>query len=115
MDAEQMRAKLAARKGGSSPTRPGPSGDLPDDYRDLIGAERPAAVLVPVVLHHQLEVLLTRRTEHLKDHALFIAYAPLDVPEIAIAVIVENGGSGSRTAAPIARKLIDHYFKVTGM
>ena len=51
--------------------------------------------------------------EHLKDHALFIAYAPLDVPEIAIAVIVENGGSGSRTAAPIVRRLIDHYFKTT--
>ncbi len=52
--------------------------------------------------------------EHLKDHALFIAYAPLEVPEIAIAIIVENGGSGSRTAAPIARRLIDHYFKQTG-
>jgi penicillin-binding protein 2 len=51
--------------------------------------------------------------EHLKDHALFIAFAPLDVPEIAIAIIVENGGSGSRTAAPIARRLIDHYFKDT--
>jgi penicillin-binding protein 2 len=51
--------------------------------------------------------------EHLKDHALFIAYAPLDVPEIAIAVLVENGGSGSRTAAPIARQLIDHYFRPT--
>ena len=51
--------------------------------------------------------------EHLKNHALFIAYAPLDVPEIAIAVIVENGGSGSRTAAPIVRRLIDHYFKTT--
>ena len=52
--------------------------------------------------------------EHLKDHALFIAYAPLDVPEIAIAIIVENGGSGSRSAAPIARRLIDHYFKGAG-
>ena len=52
--------------------------------------------------------------EHLKDHALFIAYAPLDAPEIAIAIIVENGGSGSRTAAPIARRLIDHYFKGAG-
>ena len=49
--------------------------------------------------------------EHLKDHALFIAYAPVEAPEIAIAIIVENGGSGSRTAAPIARRLIDQYFK----
>ncbi len=43
------------------------------------------------------------------DHSLFIAFAPLDDPKIAIAVIVEHAGSGSRTAAPIARKLIDYY------
>lgn len=49
--------------------------------------------------------------EHLQDHALFIAFAPLDVPQIAIAVIVEHGGSGSRTAAPIARRLIDRFFE----
>lgn len=47
--------------------------------------------------------------ERLRDHALFIAFAPADIPEIAIAVIVENGGSGSATAAPVARKVIDHY------
>ncbi len=43
------------------------------------------------------------------DHALFIAFAPLDDPQIALAVIIENGGSGSRTAAPIARQVIDFY------
>lgn len=48
--------------------------------------------------------------DHLKDHALFVAFAPHDAPEIAIAVIVENGGGGSRTAAPIARRLIDQFF-----
>ncbi len=47
--------------------------------------------------------------ERLRDHALFIAFAPADKPKIAIAVIVENGGSGGATAAPIARKVIDHY------
>ena len=40
-----------------------------------------------------------------RDHALFVAFAPIEKPEIAIAVIVENGGSGSKTAAPIARKI----------
>ena len=44
-----------------------------------------------------------------RDHSLFIAFAPVDNPRIAIAVIIENGGSGSRTAAPIARKVMDHY------
>lgn len=48
----------------------------------------------------------------LHDHALFMAFAPADEPEIAIAVVVENGGSGSATAAPIARKLIDVYFGI---
>ncbi|MDZ7736560.1 MAG: penicillin-binding protein 2 [Gammaproteobacteria bacterium] len=45
--------------------------------------------------------------EH-RDHALFVAYAPVDAPRIALSIIVENGGSGSATAAPIARKLLDH-------
>ncbi len=47
--------------------------------------------------------------KHLRDHALFIAFAPVDNPEIAVAVVVENGGSGSRTAAPIARSILDYY------
>ena len=45
----------------------------------------------------------------LRDHALFVAYAPADNPTIAIAVIVENGGSGSSAAAPVARKVLDTY------
>ncbi|MDP2110510.1 MAG: penicillin-binding protein 2 [Thiobacillus sp.] len=46
--------------------------------------------------------------EHL-DHALFIAYAPTENPTIAVAVMVENGGSGSGVAAPIARAVFDYY------
>ena len=44
-----------------------------------------------------------------RDHALFIAYAPADAPRIAIAVMVENGGHGGSTAAPIARAVFDYY------
>jgi penicillin-binding protein 2 len=47
--------------------------------------------------------------ERLRDHALFIAFAPLDAPRIAVAVIVENGSSGSRVAAPMARAMMDQY------
>jgi len=43
------------------------------------------------------------------DHALFIAFAPLNKPKIALSVIVENGGGGSHTAAPIAKKIMDYY------
>ncbi|HIL93402.1 MAG TPA: penicillin-binding protein 2, partial [Cycloclasticus sp.] len=47
--------------------------------------------------------------EHLKDHALFIAFAPAKDPQLAIAVIVENGGHGGSVAAPIARAIFDQY------
>ncbi len=49
--------------------------------------------------------------KHLRDHALFIGFAPVENPRIAIAVIVENGGSGGAVAAPIARKVMDHYLE----
>lgn len=44
-----------------------------------------------------------------RDHALFVAYAPAENPEIAMAILVENGGHGSSAAAPIARKILDQY------
>jgi penicillin-binding protein 2 len=47
--------------------------------------------------------------ERLRDHALFIAFAPLEAPEIAVAVIIENGSSGSRIAAPVARAVMDQH------
>ncbi len=47
--------------------------------------------------------------EKLRDHGLFIAFAPANDPKIAIAVIVENGGSGSRAAAPVAKAVMDNY------
>jgi len=47
--------------------------------------------------------------EHLRDHALFIAFAPADNPKIAIALIVENGGWGAQAAGPIARRVLDYY------
>ena len=45
----------------------------------------------------------------LRDHALFIAFAPADKPTIALAVLVEHGGFGAQSAAPIARMVIDYY------
>lgn len=47
--------------------------------------------------------------EFLRDHSLFIAFAPADKPTIAIALIVENAGFGAQYAAPIARKALDFY------
>ncbi len=45
----------------------------------------------------------------LADHAWFVAFAPVDHPRIAVAVLVEHGGHGSSTALPIARKLIKYW------
>ena len=45
----------------------------------------------------------------MRDHALFVAFAPIEEPRIAVAVLVENGGHGGSVAAPIARKIMDQY------
>jgi len=47
--------------------------------------------------------------ERLRDHALFVAFAPAEAPKLVIAVLVENGGHGSSAAAPIARAVFDAY------
>ena len=52
--------------------------------------------------------------ERHRDHALFIAFAPAENPTIAVAVVVENGGGGSKVAAPIARKVMDTYLLDVG-
>jgi len=53
----------------------------------------------------------TVQNPHGEDHSLFIAYAPVDNPQIALSVIVENGGYGSTWAAPIASLMIEEYLK----
>lgn len=52
----------------------------------------------------------TAQNPHGQDHSLFIFYAPYDDPEIAGAVVVEQGGFGAKAAAPVARELIRRYF-----
>jgi penicillin-binding protein 2 len=51
----------------------------------------------------------SKLSEYNRDHAWFIAFAPVEKPRIAIAVLAENGGHGGSTAAPIARKVFDYY------
>jgi penicillin-binding protein 2 len=48
--------------------------------------------------------------EHLRDHALFITFAPVEAPRIAVAIVIENApGGGSKFAAPVARRILDSY------
>ncbi|OTQ58491.1 penicillin-binding protein 2 [Gilliamella sp. A7] len=49
--------------------------------------------------------------EHLRDHALFIAFAPYDKPKIALAIVLENGGGGSFNGGTLARKILDYYLE----
>jgi penicillin-binding protein 2 len=49
--------------------------------------------------------------EHLQDHGLFIGFAPLDNPKIALAIIVENGVSGRTAASPVAKKILDVFLE----
>jgi penicillin-binding protein 2 len=49
--------------------------------------------------------------EKLRDHALFIAFAPVEKPRIAVAVIVENGGHGGSVAAPIAGSIMQYHLE----
>lgn len=53
--------------------------------------------------------------KHLRDHALFIGFAPVEAPRVAVAVIAEHGGSGGRVAAPIARQVMDFYLLEEGL
>ena len=46
-----------------------------------------------------------------RHHAIFSAYAPVENPEIAISVVVEHGCHGSSAAAPVAKAIVDEYFK----
>jgi penicillin-binding protein 2 len=51
----------------------------------------------------------SRLNERLRDHSWYIAFAPVENPTIALAVLVENGGFGAQSAAPIARQVLDYY------
>jgi penicillin-binding protein 2 len=49
--------------------------------------------------------------EHQRDHALYMAFAPADEPQIALAIVVENAGFGAAQAAPIARRVFDYWLQ----
>lgn len=51
---------------------------------------------------------------HLRHQALFVGFAPADDPRIVVVVVVEGGGSGSRAAAPVARQILDAWWRIDG-
>lgn len=79
---------------------------LPTEGYELAGKSGTAQV---VQLAQDEKYDESRVAEHLRHHALFIAYAPADRPTIAVAAVVEHGGGGSRQAAPVAKAVIDAW------
>ncbi|HAI71168.1 MAG TPA: penicillin-binding protein 2 [Alteromonas australica] len=49
--------------------------------------------------------------ERLRDNAMYVGYAPFEAPEISVTVVLENAGGGSSNAAPVAREIMDFYFR----
>src|SRR4030067_634820 len=76
-----------------------------------IGGKTGTAQVIAMKPNMSKELLKEKR---FKDHALFVAFAPVSEPRIAVAVIVEHGGKGSAAAAPIAKKVIEEYLKNVG-
>jgi len=85
----------------------GTANKLSDDLKYRLAGKTGTAQVVQIKQNQRYDATLLEKELH--DHALFVAFAPIEEPKIAVAVIVENGGSGGRTAAPYAKKLIDFY------
>ncbi len=107
IDAEQWQTAIDAMRAVVSP-----GGTA---YRALAGASYSAAGKTGTAQVFALSQRADDRgrsaPRHLQDHALFIAFAPVEAPRIALAVIVEHGGSGSGTAAPVARQVLDAWLQ----
>jgi penicillin-binding protein 2 len=85
----------------------GTASKLSLDLKYRMAGKTGTAQVVQIKQNQKYDV--TTLEKEFQDHALFIAFAPIDDPKIAVAVVVENGGSGGRTAAPYAKQLIDFY------
>lgn len=93
-----------------------PKGELPAPYTNAKMAGKSGTAQVRVIQASERNsrgeaIKNDKLPWKLRDHALFIAYAPADKPRYAVAVVVEHGVSGSGLAAPIARDLLAHALK----
>ncbi len=118
---EAVRAGMFAvtSEGGGTAVRSGeldPEGKLPAPYTNARMAGKSGSAQVRVITAAERDsrgraIANDKLPWKLRDHALFVAYAPTDKPRYAVSVIVEHGGSGSSVAAPIARDLLAHALR----
>lgn len=132
---EMLVPRLVAQVGDDEPMEPVSLGRIQasdqhwtyvmDAMKDVVHSNRGTAKVIAKGLNYSIagktgtaQVIGIRQGERYnaeevakrnRDHALFIAFAPEENPEIAIGIIVENGEHGSSTAAPIARQVFDAY------
>jgi penicillin-binding protein 2 len=72
-----------------------------------VGGKTGTAQVIAIKQNEKYEE--SKVAERHRDHSLFIAFAPVDRPRIALAIVVENGGFGARAAAPLARTVLDYF------
>ncbi|WP_374409980.1 penicillin-binding protein 2 [Hydrogenophaga sp.] len=72
----------------------------------LSGGKTGTAQAVSLGKHERYDA--RKMEEHQRDHSLYVAFAPLENPTVALAVVVENAGFGAASAAPIARRVFDY-------
>ncbi len=96
--------------GGMHEVAQGPRGTATKVFKDAgytVAGKTGTAQVVGIAQNEKYDA--AKLSEYQRDHGLFIAFAPVENPKIAIAVIVENGNSGSGAAAPVARQVLDAW------
>ncbi|MCB0318021.1 MAG: hypothetical protein KDD56_04635, partial [Bdellovibrionales bacterium] len=97
------RVKMALVQVVNSPIGTGKRAQIPSEYSVLVGGKTGTSQVVSLSAN--------LKGDQYKDHAWFSGFAPGDSPEIVVTTLVENGGSGGGTAAPIVSQVIEAYFK----
>ena len=103
-DRAEARAPRGDRTRWSTSTGSAPA-DAPSPAPSTSGGKTGTAQVISARARNTTRA----RSPSVRDHSLFMAFAPADKPTLALAVIVENGGFGAQAAAPIARKVFDYY------
>ncbi|HET7198014.1 MAG TPA: penicillin-binding protein 2 [Burkholderiales bacterium] len=88
-------------------TREGTAAHAFDKVGYTVGGKTGTAQVIAIKQNEKYEE--AKVAERHRDHSLFVAFAPVESPRIALAVVVENGGFGARTAAPLARTVLDYF------
>jgi penicillin-binding protein 2 len=88
-------------------TKEGTAARAFDKVTYTVGGKTGTAQVIAIKQNEKYEE--SKVAERHRDHSLFIAFAPVESPRIALAIVVENGGFGARAAAPLARAVLDYF------